>query len=219
MDKLLNLVISGSVTGAIYSIMAAGLILTYTTSGIFNFAHGAVAFVTAFFYFELNTGQGIPIVPAVIISVLVFAPLLGLALDYVLLRRLAKAPVYAQIVGTIGLLVALPALALVAGGDVGQHGPPSRPPVGERGRRGRERTRHRPGTRARCSIRVAGVSIDTDQLAVLIAAAAAAAVLWWVIRKTRAGLEMRAVVDRSELAGLRGVNAGANVRRSPGSSR
>ena len=104
MDKLLNLVISGSVTGAIYSIMAAGLILTYTTSGIFNFAHGAVAFVTVFFYFELNTGQGIPIVPAVIISVLVFAPLLGLALDYVLLRRLAKAPVYAQIVGTIGLL-------------------------------------------------------------------------------------------------------------------
>ena len=35
--------------------------------------------------------------------------------------------------------------------------------------------------------------------------------LWWVIRKTRAGLEMRAVVDRSELAGLRGVNAGANL--------
>ena len=112
MDKFLNLVLSGSVTGAIYSIMAAGLILTYTTSGMFNFAHGAVAFVTAFFYFELNTGQGIPIVPAVIISVLVFAPLLGLALNYILLRRLAKAPVYAQIVGTIGLLVALPALAL-----------------------------------------------------------------------------------------------------------
>ena len=60
----------------------------------------------------MNTGQDIPIAPAVIISVLVFAPLLGLALDYVLLRRLAKAPVYAQIVGTIGLLVALPALAL-----------------------------------------------------------------------------------------------------------
>ena len=54
---------------------------------------------------------------------------------------------------------------------------------------------------------VAGVSIDTDQLAVLIVAGVAAALLWWVIRKTRAGLEMRAVVDRSELAGLRGVNA------------
>ena len=112
MEKFLNLVISGSVTGAIYSIMAAGLILTYTTSGIFNFAHGAVAFVTAFLYYQLNTGQDLPIVPSLVISVLVFAPLLGLALDYALLRRLSRAPVYAQIVGTIGLLVALPTLAL-----------------------------------------------------------------------------------------------------------
>ena len=45
-DNFLNLVISGIVTGAIYSIMASGLVLTYQTSGIFNFAHGAIAFAT-----------------------------------------------------------------------------------------------------------------------------------------------------------------------------
>src|SRR4029453_11300295 len=112
MEKFLNLVLSGAVTGAIYSIMASGLVLTFQTSGIFNFAHGAVAFTTAFFYYQVHTGQGVPIVPAAILSVLVFAPLLGLALDYVLLRRLATAPVYARIVGTIGLLVALPAFAI-----------------------------------------------------------------------------------------------------------
>ena len=44
MEKFLNLLISGAVTGAIYSIMASGLVLTYQTSGIFNFAHAAVAF-------------------------------------------------------------------------------------------------------------------------------------------------------------------------------
>jgi branched-subunit amino acid ABC-type transport system permease component len=49
-QKFLSLVISGSVTGAIYSIMASGLVLTYTTSGIFNFAHGGVAFATAYLY-------------------------------------------------------------------------------------------------------------------------------------------------------------------------
>ena len=59
-EDFLNLVISGAVTGAIYSIMASGLVLTYPTSGIFNFAHGAVAFVTAYLYFQLNTGQGVP---------------------------------------------------------------------------------------------------------------------------------------------------------------
>src|SRR5262249_37186197 len=109
-DQFWNLVLSGLVTGAIYSIMASGLVLTYTTSGIFNFAHGAVAFATAYLYYQLNTGLGVPIVPSLIISAFAFAPALGLLLDRILLRRLSKAPVYARIVGTIGLLIALPAL-------------------------------------------------------------------------------------------------------------
>ena len=45
--------ISGAVSGAIYSIMASGLVLTYQTSGIFNFAHGAVAFATSYLFFIL----------------------------------------------------------------------------------------------------------------------------------------------------------------------
>ena len=60
MQKFLNLTISGLVTGAIYSIMASGLVLTYQTSGVFNFAHAAVAFTSAYFYFQLHFGEGIP---------------------------------------------------------------------------------------------------------------------------------------------------------------
>ena len=81
MNEFLNLTMSGLVTGAIYSIMASGLVLTYTTSGIFNFAHGAIAFAVAYLYYQLHSGYGMPIVPALIISVFVFAPLLGLLLD------------------------------------------------------------------------------------------------------------------------------------------
>src|SRR5262249_56809817 len=88
-QQFLNLVFSGLVTGAIYSIMASGLVLTFTTSGIFNFAHAAVAFTTAYLYYQLNTGLCVPILPAVVICALVFAPLLGLLLDRILLRRLA----------------------------------------------------------------------------------------------------------------------------------
>src|SRR6202165_4443879 len=111
MTKFLNLVLSGAVTGAIYSIMASGLVLTYSTSGIFNFAHAAIAFSAAYLYYQLHTGLGVPIGWALIITAFIFTPLLGLLLDRILLRRLAKAPVYARIVGTIGLLVALPNLA------------------------------------------------------------------------------------------------------------
>jgi branched-subunit amino acid ABC-type transport system permease component len=121
-NQFWNLVFSGLVTGAIYAIMASGLVLTYSTSGILNFAHGAVAFATAYLYYQLSTGLGVPIVPALIISAFIFAPVLGLLLDRILLRRLAKAPVYARIVGTIGLLVALPALiqwlVVAVGNDV-----------------------------------------------------------------------------------------------------
>ncbi len=53
-----------------------------------------------------------------------------------------------------------------------------------------------------------GVAINSDQVAVFVIAALAAVGLWVVLRKTRLGLEMRAVVDRETLAGLRGVNAG-----------
>jgi ABC-type branched-subunit amino acid transport system ATPase component/branched-subunit amino acid ABC-type transport system permease component len=208
-EKLLNLVISGAVSGAIYSVMASGLVLTYQTSGIFNFAHGAIAFATAYLYFQLHTatadgGLGWPIVPSAIVAILVFAPLLGLLLDRVLLRRLADAPVYARIVGTIGLLVALPALVLwlveTVGNSVLELGLPTNAP-------GFLPPGLGPVPREVVWRPLSGVAINSDQLAVFLAAGAAAVLLWGVLRHTRVGLEMRAGVDRRELAGLRGVNA------------
>jgi ABC-type branched-subunit amino acid transport system ATPase component/branched-subunit amino acid ABC-type transport system permease component len=205
-EKLWNLVLSGAVTGAIYSIMASGLVLTFQTSGIFNFAHGAIAFTTAFFYYQLHSGQGVPIVPAAILSVLVFAPLLGLALDYVLLRRLATAPVYARIVGTIGLLVALPALALWLVEAVGDSALNlGLPKVSDTASVGGIAPGLGPQPPEILHIS-SGVNLSTDQLAVFVAAAIAAFTLWFIIRRTRVGLQMRAVVDRESLASLRAVN-------------
>jgi len=206
MDKFLSLSLSGLVTGAIFSILASGLVLTYTTSGIFNFAHGAVAFATAYLYYQLNTGLGVPIVPALIISVFIFAPLLGLLLDRILLRRLARAPVYARIVGTIGLLVALPSLVqwlVIAVGNGALN-------LGLEGNENLNSGLPVPGVGPTPPHRyrlLTSVVLDTNQIAVFIVAFIAAIVLWLVIRHSRAGLEMRAVVDRETLAGLRGVNA------------
>jgi ABC-type branched-subunit amino acid transport system ATPase component/branched-subunit amino acid ABC-type transport system permease component len=209
-QKFLNLLISGTVTGGIYAIMASGLVLTYETSGIFNFSHGAVAFTVAYVYYQLHTGQHVPIVPAFILSVLVFGPLMGVALDRILLRRLSQAPVYARIVGTIGLLVALPNLALwvveTLGDDVlGLNLPKLQDTVAQGG--------SAPGigpTPAHAYhfgwLGLSTVHLDSDQLAVFCGAAIAAFALWFVVRRTRAGLEMRAVVDRDTLASLRGVN-------------
>ena len=206
MKKLFDLALSGAVTGSIYSIMASGLVLTYSTSGIFNFSHAAIAFAVAYLYYQLHVGLGVPIVPALVISVILFAPLLGLLLDRVLLRRLGQAPVYARIVGTLGLLVALPNLLQWLVETIGidtlhltsfrsasqtENGGPV-PGIG-------------PFPAHQYHI-VSGVALNSDQLSVFIVTAVAAAVLWYVLQRTRIGLDMRAVVDRSSLAGLRGIN-------------
>ncbi len=41
MDQFLTFGIVGLTTAAIYAVIGSGLVLTYTTTGVFNFAHGA----------------------------------------------------------------------------------------------------------------------------------------------------------------------------------
>ena len=200
MTKFLSLLVPGAVTGALYAIIGVGLILGYQTAGIFNFGYGAIAFAAAYLYYQLNTGQHLPIVWSAVITVLVFAPLMGLLLERILLRRLANAPVYARIVGTIGLVVALPNLALwivslinSAGGNLPTN----------------ESVTTSPGlgpTPATYFHPLSGVVIDSDQIAILAAAIVSAAGLWFLLRHTRLGLAMRANVDRPELAQMRGIS-------------
>src|SRR4051795_4548032 len=110
MSKFLSLALSGAVTGAIYSLVAAGLTLSYVSTGIFNFSYGAAAFASAYVFYELHSGLHWAIVPAAAVTILVFAPLLGLLLDVAVFRPLARATESAKIMATVGLLIALPAL-------------------------------------------------------------------------------------------------------------
>ena len=202
MSEFLTLLISGAASGAIFAIMASGIVLTYETTGIFNFAHGAVAFTAAWLFYQLHTGQHIPIVPAGVLTIVVFAPAMGLLLNRIMLRRLATAPVYARIVGTIGLYVALPNLALWIVEQINDRGGnlPTQTQVFTA-----------PGlgpTPADHWTLMKGLVLDSDQLATFAAALIAAAALWFVLRRTRLGLLMRADVDKRELAILRGVNTG-----------
>ena len=46
-------------TAGIFAIAASGLVLTYTTTGIFNFAHGAIGMLGAFTYWQLHVALGL----------------------------------------------------------------------------------------------------------------------------------------------------------------
>ncbi len=200
MDKLLTIVLSGLVSGAIYSLIASGLVIARATSGIFNFAHGAVAFSSAYLFFELNTGLGLPVVPSAILAALVMPILMGLGLNRVLFRHLAAASDAAKIVATVGLMIALPALALSVldilidlGADL---------PTGEN-------VFLAPGLGPVPKHNWAltdTLVIDSNQVVVLVTAVVCAAGLWLLLRATRLGLQMRASIDRKELASLRGID-------------
>ena len=74
MRSLLPFVVIGITTGAVYALASMGLVLTYTTSGVFNFAHGAIGMFATFIFYELRTELGWPTPLAVAAAVLVVAP-------------------------------------------------------------------------------------------------------------------------------------------------
>lgn len=204
MAQLITFLIAGAVSGALYAILAAGLTLTYATSGIFNLAHGAIAYVIALLYYELNTGLHWPVIPAAIFSILVVGPLLGVGLDVLMFRRLTQAGSTAQLVATTGLAIALPAAAYLIvqvirndlHADIASPDNVSSPPgLG-------------PASPTVWHL-TPSITIDSNQLATLAAGLACAALLWVIVKHTRLGLRMRAVVDRRELAVTRGVNSSA----------
>ncbi|MGP0030506.1 MAG: ABC transporter permease subunit [Acidimicrobiales bacterium] len=202
MSKFINLLVTGIVSGAIYSMLAAGLTLTYTTTGIFNLAYGAVAFTAAFIYFELQNGLHWPNAWAAVVVILIFAPLLGLVLDRFVFRKLSQASEASKIMATVGVLIALPALAqwvvelLIS---VGHFNIPDGSLV-----------TLAPGIGPEPPIQwhLAYIGFDSDQLIVAIVAGLMALGLWYLLNHTALGLRMRALVDRPDLAVARGVDRG-----------
>ena len=91
MSQFWPFIIAGLATGSLYALAALGLVLTYKTSGIFNFAHGAIAAGAAYIFFELHTRNGMSWPLAGVIVIFVVAPIAGILTER-LARGLADAP-------------------------------------------------------------------------------------------------------------------------------
>ena len=186
MEDFLRFTILGLVLASAYAIAASGVVVTYATSGIFNFAHGAIAMASAFVYWQLNVDWGLPWPVALLVVVVVLAPLFGALVERVVLRGLEGAPEVARVVVPVGLLFGL--LALV-------------PIVFE------ARNRAIPpffGTR-RFEIFGLDLFVTQHQLVIIALAFVVAGLLRLVLFGTRAGVAMRAVVDSRTLARLDGA--------------
>ena len=87
MTEFLSYTITGLSLAAILAVAASGLVLTYTTTGVFNFAHGAIGMLGAFAYWQLRFDWGWPTPIAIAVVLLVLGPLFGVFLEVVDLPR------------------------------------------------------------------------------------------------------------------------------------
>jgi len=124
-EDIISAVIRGFPIGCVYALVALGFVLTYKTSGVFNLAFGAQAFVSASVYFVLRVRHEWPIPAAFIVSVVLLAPALGYVLDRALYRYLRTSSTVAKLVTSLGLLVAIPSITklVLDMGDSPAYGP------------------------------------------------------------------------------------------------
>jgi branched-chain amino acid transport system permease protein len=185
---LLTFTILGVVTGSIYAVAASGLVVTYTTSGIFNFAHGGIGMMAAFTYWELRVNRSWPAPLALVVVILVLAPLFGALIERVLMRGLTNVSEATKIVVTIGLMLGLIGLANT---------------IWEA--RDRQLPEFFGGDRA---FELADVVIDWHQVTTIVVALLVAVFLRLLLFNTRIGVAMRAQVDDRNLAALNGGRPG-----------
>jgi branched-chain amino acid transport system permease protein len=182
----LALTVVGIVYGCVYAITAAGLVVTYTTSGVFNFAHGAVGMMGAFMYWQLSVGWGVPVPLALFLVLFVIAPLFGALVERLLIRPLYDAPLGATLVVTVGLLLALIGIANVIWS-------PETPRILTPFFQNKQ-------------FAFPGVNVSAHELIVVAASLLVAVALRLFFTRTRLGATMRAVVDDPTLVALAGAS-------------
>lgn len=94
----------GILNGAIYGLVAIGLVLVYKGTRVFNFAAGEFGTLGAFFVFYLFDAEflGLPYGVAVILA-LIGALIVGLILERIVIRPLMNAPRITVMVATIAI--------------------------------------------------------------------------------------------------------------------
>jgi len=183
-SNFLAFTVIGLCTAGAYAIAATGLVLTYTTTGIFNWAHGAVGMLMAFTYWQFVVQWHWPEPIAIAAVLLVVAPLTGLAIERLFMRRLSG-DAGSSLIVTLGLLILFIGVAYVIWPN---------------------KARQVPLLFANHYVKLFGERVQFHQVTTFFLALAVAVGLRFLLYGTRLGVAMRGVVDDKELASMNGVN-------------
>ncbi len=115
MDKFLQFLVSGVMTGGIYGLVALGLVLVYKSSRVLNLAHGGFLMILAWLCWSFAQQLGLSIWLSIVL-VLGIAVLAGLGVERFMLRPLIGQPILAVIIVTLALGYFLEGVAIMAWG-------------------------------------------------------------------------------------------------------
>ena len=105
MAYFIELLISGALTGLMYSLVALGFVLIYKSAGVPNLAQGAIVMVAGYAVW-LFLSWGFPVLLAIPAAMAVMF-LFGLVVERLLLRRMVGQPVIMVVMLTLGLDILL----------------------------------------------------------------------------------------------------------------
>jgi len=184
----INYAINGALLGLLYALIAMGFVVIYRASKVFNFAQGELVVLGGFLIWWIVVNMGLPMTIGIPVA-FVAAALVGLAIERIFFSRLVGESVFAMVMVTIGLLVLLRGVVLLAFGPQVRPFPiviPLQPVI------------------------IGDMLIPTNLLVGGVVTAIAAFGMSWFFNRTRTGLKMTAVAEDHQVA----MALGISVKRS-----
>jgi len=192
---LLENAVRGLPIGCVFALLAVGMVLNYKTSGVFNLAFSAQAYVSAAVFYLLRKDWEWSLLPAAFVAIAITGPLLGFILDRGLYRHLRTATPLAKLITSLGLLIAIPEIAKLALGF--GNAPQKNPPVLWTVKRS-DQFLWPEGSR---------LDLNAGEITTIVSTALVCLGLYVLFRRSSIGLQMRAVVESPRLVQLQGINA------------
>jgi branched-chain amino acid transport system permease protein len=180
------LLLGGITTGALYALVAIGLVVVNKSTGIINFAQGELFMFCGFLAWMTHVQFGLAY-PLAFIAATVGGFLLGIVTDRLAFRALAKTDIVGLVLATVGLAFVLRGAARMIWGGKGDY--LSFPPI----------TSPEP-------VMIGDIMVVPQQMAALAGAIAIMLVLAAFFRFTRIGKIMRATADNAKAATLVGIS-------------
>ena len=181
---MIESIIAGLVAGGGFAILGICVVTLFRATGVLNFSQGAVGTTGAYVTFQL-CDRDVPLFVATLVGVLVAATL-GLLIGWLMSRWFSETGVAVRSAVTIAWLVLLLALGFRTFG--------SDPLV-------------TPDLVPRKTFDVFNVVVTLGSVVALVVAILVAVLVTAVLNRTRVGLQLRAISERSVTAELLGVNA------------